>query len=267
MGTELFVRGLGTCDLPERWVEDRPDDIAAVHAAHAAAGAGLVLTCTFNLAAAALAGEGRARVEAIANAAVALARRGAPAALVAGAVGPARPAGGDRDAATLHAEAARALASAGADLLWLETLPGLADAALAAAGARAAGLPFVLTFALRERDGHLVDDAGTDAAECLRRAAALGAAAVGLNCALPGQAVAAALARAVGHVRVPLVAKPSAGLPGRVLAPNAFAAWLGELARAGASLVGGCCGASAAHLAAARDHLVSRGYEPSRWRP
>jgi 5-methyltetrahydrofolate--homocysteine methyltransferase len=49
---------------------------------------------------------------------------------------------------------------------------------------------------------------------------------------------------------VPFVAKPSPGLPGAVTSPAAFTAALVPAIAAGARLVGGCCGASAAHVAA-----------------
>jgi 5-methyltetrahydrofolate--homocysteine methyltransferase len=58
-------------------------------------------------------------------------------------------------------------------------------------------------------------------------------------------------------VPVPVVAKPSPGLPGAVLPPAAFAAAVEPAVRAGARLVGGCCGAGPGHVAALRA-LVAR---------
>jgi 5-methyltetrahydrofolate--homocysteine methyltransferase len=75
-----------------------------------------------------------------------------------------------------------------------------------------------------------------------------GAVAVGVNCLAPGAALAALVGRLVARVPVPVVVKPSAGLPGRVLPPATFAAAVQPAIRAGARLVGGCCGAGAAHL-------------------
>ena len=83
---------------------------------------------------------------------------------------------------------------------------------------------------------------------------------MGVNCTLPGstQALGALVARCAGALGVPLVAKPSAGLPGAVASPEAFAAGALELVRAGASWVGGCCGVTAEHLAALAFALRSR---------
>src|SRR5689334_7008851 len=184
MGTELIARGLPAGAPPERWLAARPEEIAAVHAAHRAAGAEVLLTCTFNLASPRVDGEALPSVEALAAAAVALARRAAPGARVAGALGPSWPATGAAVDA-LQQRTAEALASAGCDLLWLETLPSLEEALAAGAAARATGLPWAATFAFGEASGALVDAGGRPARECLARLEQVGAAAVGANCVLP----------------------------------------------------------------------------------
>jgi len=85
----VFLRGLVWGELPERWLLERRRGGPSTRG-HAAAGAELVLSCTFNLASpkrlkdAGLA----ANVETLAETAVRLARRSAPGRLVAGAVGP-----------------------------------------------------------------------------------------------------------------------------------------------------------------------------------
>ncbi|MFL5264284.1 MAG: homocysteine S-methyltransferase family protein, partial [Anaeromyxobacteraceae bacterium] len=233
-------------------LSERPEAIAAVHAAHRAAGAQVLLTCTFSLASPRLAAEvpGVSAI-AMARAAVSLARGAGGGARVAGAFGPAWGGAPGADLERALATAGRALADAGADLLWIESQRTWPEASLAAAAARGTGLPFALTFTFRPERGALVDAEGVAAEECLALAAEAGALAVGSNCDLPGTPVAALLARASRRVAVPLVAKPSAGLPGAVVAPEAFAAWAAELSRAGAAFVGGCCGAGSEHLAAA----------------
>jgi 5-methyltetrahydrofolate--homocysteine methyltransferase len=260
MGTALIGAGLPPGALPEAWLVDRPEAIAAVHAAHAAAGAELVLSCTFNLAAPRLRASGVvASIEELARRAVALARRGAPGARVAGAVGPTLLDGApEPELRERYGEAFRALAAAGAELLWAESQWDLAEARAALAAARAAGLPAVVTFGFREQAGALAAASGEPARACLLSVAREGAAAVGANCALPGAPLATLLVDCRGEVEVPLVAKPSAGLPGQLVTPAAFAGWLAELRRAGASWVGGCCGATAEHLAAAARVLRPR---------
>jgi 5-methyltetrahydrofolate--homocysteine methyltransferase len=255
LGTALIARGLPPEALPEEWLLARPEVVRDVHAEHAAAGAGLLLTCTFNLAAPRLAARlDPVPVEALAAAAVRIAREAAPHARVAGALGPTGLAGPGRSAkvralAAGYGRAARALAAAGADLVWLETQHDRAEARLALVAARATGLEAVVTFTPSGEPPWTLTD-GTPVEEALLAMASLGASAAGVNCVAPGAALADLAAWARGALPVPFVAKPSPGLPGAVRAPEAFAADLSPALRAGAGLVGGCCGATGDHLRA-----------------
>ena len=264
MGTELFLRGLVWGELPERWLLERPDEVARVHAAHAAAGAELVLSCTFNLASpkrlkdAGLA----ANVETLAETAVRLARRSAPGALVAGAVGPTgliTPQKEEPSAETLaewYRDAGRALKGAGVDLLWAESQWSLAEARIALLAFKETGLPVAVTLSPVTSGGSLLAGSGEALGDAFHTLVEAGAAAVGINCVLPNAPVTSTLRQATG-LGVPIIAKPSAGLPGSVIEPKDFARWLVELRGAGAGWLGGCCGATPAHLAAARELLGS----------
>ncbi len=257
MGTALLDRGLEPGAVPEEWILSRPEEIAAVHAAHAAAGAKVLLTCTFNSAAPRL--EARidpARIGALCGSAERLARSASRGALVAGAVGPtglSPPYGPGAPAGLLAARYARpleALAAAGVDLLWIESQHDLAEALAALGAARAIGLPAVVTFTLQERSGRLVAPEGAHPLSWLAVVEGAGAAAAGVNCVFPGPALDAFVAAAAAQLRIPLVVKPSPGLPGSVLPPEAFARALEPTLRAGVRLAGGCCGSTAEHLRA-----------------
>jgi 5-methyltetrahydrofolate--homocysteine methyltransferase len=257
MGTALQARGLPAGALPESWLLARPEEVAAVHRAHAVAGARLLLTCTFNAAsgraAALLAGSGLRRT---CTAAVALARRESRGGLVAGALGPlalARPGGAappDDELSRPFGAAVRALVDAGADLLWLESQYDAREAAAALRATRSAGLPVVVTFTLQLRRERLLAADGTPAESLLLAAVAGGAAAVGVNCVPAGPWLTALAGWARATLPVAFVVKPSPGLPGQVLAPDRFAATVAPAVTAGAGLVGGCCGATAGHVAA-----------------
>jgi 5-methyltetrahydrofolate--homocysteine methyltransferase len=264
MGTALLARGLPPEALPEEWLVARPDEVAAVHAAHALAGAQVLLTCTFNVAAPRL--ERRldpGRVEDLCARAARLARGAAPGARVAGAVGPtglAPPLGPGAPDAVLagrYARALGALAAAGADLLWIESQHDLAEARAALRVARATGLDAVVTFGFPERGGRLTAPDGAGTLEWLRALEGDGAAAAGLNCVFPGPALDAAVEEAAPRIGIPLVLKPSPGLPGALLTPGAFAAALRPALAAGVRLVGGCCGAGAEHLRALGEVLAA----------
>ena len=260
MGTALQVMGLAPTDLPEAWLLARPEAIGEVHRAHVAAGARLLLTCTFNAAApraAGLLGGGLVRRACLAAAALArLEADGADGVLVAGALGPralARPGGPvppEAELARPFLPALQALVEGGVDLLWLETQYDQREALAALRVAVPLGLPVVLTYALHARDGRLLAADGTPAEALLREAAAAGAAAAGVNCAPAGPALTALTRWAASELLVPFVAKPSPGLPGAVLPPAPFADAVAPAIEAGARLVGGCCGATAEHVAA-----------------
>jgi 5-methyltetrahydrofolate--homocysteine methyltransferase len=265
MGTALQAEGLPPGDLPERWLLERPAAVGAVHAAHAGAGASLLLTCTFNVASRRLADAGLGKMAGrLCAAAVAVAREAAPGVRVAGAVGPlalARPGGPAPSAARLRAPFERplaALAEAGADLLWLESQYDRREAEAALAAAQAIGLPVAITFTLLERGGRWVAPDGTPGEALLVAAARAGPAgprggrvvAVGVNCVAAGASLAALAGWARATLPVPFIVKPSAGLPGAVLPPLEFARALAPAIAAGARLVGGCCGATAGHVAA-----------------
>ena len=154
-----------------------------------------------------------------------------------------------------------ALAEAGADLLAVETLMGIdeAAAALDAAGA-VCGLPVLCSFSV-EADG-TVPFGGT-ALEALLTAQELGAAAVGVNCSVGPDQLEAVVRTLAEAAAVPVIAKPNAGLPvidelGRAvytMGPRDFARHMAVLARAGASLLGGCCGSAPDYIRALAEVL------------
>ncbi|HET8539203.1 MAG TPA: homocysteine S-methyltransferase family protein [Anaeromyxobacter sp.] len=300
MGTALIARGLPQGVPPEAWLRDRPEEIARVHAAHAAAGARVLLTCTFGCASARVeAALGAAAIGSLCASAVGLARGAAPPGVrVAGALGPtglvaprapaaptsaapptsappptstrtptrtrmptptrgAPPAPSRGALEARYAVPVRALAAAGADLLWIESQWDLDEARAALAAARASGLPTVVTFAFAETGGRLHAPGGSTAEECLSAVASHGALAAGVNCVFPGPALAALAAWAKARLRVPFVAKPSPGLPGAVASPEAFGEALRPAFAAGLRIAGACCGATADHLRALAP-LVSR---------
>lgn len=262
MGTALLARGLPGGAIPERWVVERPWEVARVHAQHAAAGARILLTCTFNLARVEAA-ELQASVEEVARRAVWLARS-AHAGAVAGCAGATALSGADGRGASdgelreRFERAFRALSGAGADLLWTETHLTLREARAAVWAARRTGRPVVATAFLAHGPGGLAAIDGTPGREFLEALWRDGAAAVGVNCVEPDGALAALVARAAARVPVPLVVKPNAGLPGAPWTPWRFAEGVLRAIRAGASLAGGCCGASTDHLRSLAAMLPSR---------
>jgi 5-methyltetrahydrofolate--homocysteine methyltransferase len=268
MGTSLMAAGLPAGRPPDAWNTDEIGSIRVreVHRAHRAAGASILLTNTFGgnpIRLHMAAGEAAADATAICAAGVALARAEAAGALVAGSIGPTgallEPFGDLRveDAVAGFAVQARALAEAGVDLAWIETMSDLAEAlaALEAVRAVAPDLPVVVTLAF-EGDRTMMGVAPEEAATEL---AARGVAAVGANCGGGYAPVERAIARMHAAVpTLPLIAKANAGMPaagpdGRPVfpgTPHDAAEHARRVVAAGGSVVGGCCGSSPAHVAA-----------------
>ncbi|MBP7146847.1 MAG: homocysteine S-methyltransferase family protein [Acidobacteria bacterium] len=270
MGTMLIARGLEPGTAPESWNLSRPAVLEEIARAYREAGADIVTANTFGGSPLRLAMYGLAEHTAEINAAaVAAARRGAPGALVAADVGPTghllEPYGDAKPADVLggYERQVGALASAGIDLLLLETFTDLAEALLAlrAAHAAAPGVPVAVTLTFeRTRRGYftIMGTSVPAAAAQLERA---GADAVGSNCG-NGIDVMVEIAREFrGASALPLVFQPNAGLPqgtgpaAHPETPESMAARVPDLLEAGAIIVGGCCGTTPAHIRAFRSRL------------
>ena len=243
-----------------------PDDITAIHRAYVEAGAQVATTNTFGANARKLA---KAATVAEVYAAAARAARASGARYVAGDIGPTgallAPMGtlSFEEAYELFAEQARAAAAAGCDLIVVETMADLREAKAAVLAATAeTDLPVFVTMTFGE-DGRTF--LGTTPAIAAMTLSSLGAAAVGMNCSLGPDELAALVAEMAPHVRCPLMVQPNAGLPrvedGRTVydvTPEEFARSMEGILDAGATIVGGCCGTDPSFISALSGLLVGR---------
>jgi methionine synthase I (cobalamin-dependent) len=267
MGTALFAAGMPVGEAPEAWLltDAGAAAITEIHRSHVRAGAQLILTSTFGANPLRLVGsdiEGRSAE--VCRAAVAAARSAAgPSVIVAASLG---PTGGllvphgllDPGAVrAAYAEEVASLVAAGVDLLWVETMMDLREAVAAVDGARDAAphTPVMATMVF-SRGRTMFGDWPAAAAAAL---AEHGAAGIGANCGDgfgPVEEVIGALAAAAPGLHV--IAKANAGVPvfspdGETVYPgtaNEAAAYARRVADSGATIVGGCCGTTAAHVAA-----------------
>ena len=265
MGRELMRRGVVRDEPPESVLLTKPDAVRAVHQGHVEAGAEAIYTNTLGASRVRLgkAGLGERTAE-VNRTAVEIARSAKPG-FVLGSVGPTgellEPYG-DMDpdeALATFKEQAETLVKAKVDGIVVETFSDLKEALLAVKAARDAGAAAVLatmTFeGERQQYRTVMGTTPEQAVEALREA---GADAVGANCGgdTPGMVKVIERMRAADP-EAKLVAKPNAGAPMTVdgktvypMGPEEFAEIGAKLRDAGASLVGGCCGTTAGHIAA-----------------
>lgn len=148
----------------------------------------------------------------------------------------------------IYKEQILCLVDAGADLLVVETMMSLAETRAALIAAKeVCDLPVIATLTF-EADGRTLF--GTDAKTAAIVLESLGASAIGANCSTGPAQMESIISEMVSHTRIPVIAKPNAGLPfldenGTTcynMETEEFAEEMEVLVNAGATILGGCCG-------------------------
>ena len=279
MGTLLHTHGVEHNHCFDELNLTDPAKVADVHRQYIDAGAQIILTNTFGANRYKLHKHGLDdKTTEINRAAVALARRVVDASFkpvfVAGDVGPLGVRIAPYGRVQLHearaAFAEQILSFEGVDLIVIETMTDLYEAleAIAAAKEVAPQTPVVATMTFTRDDRTLLGDDPGKVAVALRDA---GADVVGVNCSGGPAQLIRILREMRQAVSAPgadtqagpyLWVKPNAGWPehvgGRVMyaaAPEYFRDYALEFWKAGANVIGGCCGTTPEHIAAMRKTL------------
>ena len=259
-GTMAQAAGLPPGKDPTDWNIENPEAVAGIHRAYAEAGADIVLANTFG--ASRLKYHGVHRLEDLISSAISIARSsGARVALDIGPTGRLLKPAGDLEfdaAYGAFAEMVRVGAAAGADLVFVETMGDTRELKAAVLAAKLnSSLPVFATVALDE-SGKLLTGASVECVAALLES--LGVDAYGFNCGLGPDRMLPFVERLAKISTKPVIVKPNAGMPkivdGRTVftvGPGDFAALAERLVHAGASIVGGCCGTTPAHIAAVRE--------------
>lgn len=266
MGTQLQLKGLQPGEIPELWNLRREADVRAVHEAYFQAGADAVYANTFGANPAKYHGD--APLADVIQAGIGIAKCAAANSggerFVALDVGPTgrllKPAGDfEFDAAyDAFAEQVAIGAAAGADFIAVETMGDVYELKAAVLAAKEnSSLPVIATVALGE-DGRLLTGADIECVAALLDGLRVDA--MGLNCGFGPDRMLEHVKRLAAVTTRPIVVKPNAGMPkivdGRTVftvSPEEFARDVATLVQAGASIVGGCCGTTPAHVAALRN--------------
>ena len=265
-GSNLRALGMPKGCCTEQWVLEHPEPLVTLQRAYAETGAQIIYAPTFQAQPIALKAVGLDKqTESINEALVALSRSAAPGCLIAG------------DLTTLatfcdswnpdcfdllvenYRRQIRGLIGGGADLLVGETLlyQQEAEAILTAAELEGAGAA-MYSFTMQS-DGSLFS--GADAGPILAELEGAGAAAVGFNCVAADMMTPYLVSKLRRYVKGPLVCKPNAGMPTindagiaeYAMTPEDFAAIMAQCKTNGATMLGGCCGTTPAHISALKE--------------
>ena len=269
-GTELQKKGMPAGACPEIWALENPGRMAEIHRAYGNVGSDIIYTCTF--------GGNRLKLNqygikdiAETNRRLAAMAKGAVESktLIAADIGPTghfvEPFGDlpFEEAVRIYKEQIRGLIDGGVDLLIIETMMDIQEARAALIAARELTDLFTAVTMTFEPNGRTLN--GTDPTAALITLQSLGADAVGCNCSTGPETMNTFIAAMKPYARVPLVAKPNAGLPRVVdgmtcfdMDAEAFAQQAARIADTGANLIGGCCGTTPDHIRALKKALDGR---------
>lgn len=148
----------------------------------------------------------------------------------------------------IYKEQILSMVDAGVDMLVVETMMSLAETRAALIAAKeVCDLPVIATLTF-EADGRTLF--GTDAKTAAIVLESLGASAIGANCSTGPAQMESIISDMVTHTRIPVIAKPNAGLPfldenGNTcynMEAEEFTEEMEVLVNAGATILGGCCG-------------------------
>ena len=277
MGTELQKRGFDGGDCAERWTLEHPEALLEIQRGYVAAGSQVIYAPTFGANRVKLEAHGIFnRVKDYNTRLAALSKQAAEGkAFIAGDLSPTGlflyPLGDTRfeELVEIYTEQASALEEAGVDLFVIETMMSVAECRAALLAVKSVSKKPVFVTVTCDEKGRMLS--GTDAAAALQILQGMGVDAFGLNCSTGPDKMLPTLCRLREISRVPLIAKPNAGMPettdaGTVYScvPENFAAQLEEFAAAGVMIFGGCCGTTAAHVRAVAEKAGTlRMYPPA----
>jgi len=269
LGTMLMQRGLKFGDPPETFNFSRLRDLEEIASLYLEAGAELITTNTFGASPLRLLQYALEKdTEAINRNAVDAVRRAVGNnAYVSGSVGPSgkmlKPLGNTESEAisASYRRQISALLEAGIDLVCIETMIDLKEAALAIQAARSLDprIPIMATVTFNSTPQGFFMITGASIKDAAAALEAAGADIIGSNCG-EGATQMVGIAREFRrHAQLPIAIQSNAGLPSKSESglvysenPEFVAAKAVELMKLGVQIIGGCCGTTPDHIRAIR---------------
>jgi methionine synthase I (cobalamin-dependent) len=251
----------------DTWNLTKPELVRSVADSYIEAGSRVILTNTFRANAVSLAASGfEDDCDAINRAGVKISREAAgKAALVFASMGPSGRTVANRDVPQKELEGAfsqqaRALASEGPDAVLIETMTNLEEARIAARAALETGLPVLVSFFFTREARAMQRSSQATPEQVAATLTSDGVQGIGANCGFGVREFVPLCKRLAAASPLPIWIKPSAGLPEIVegkprypVTPAEFARAGEELAGAGATFLGGCCGTTPEFIRALRE--------------
>ncbi|MCK4798776.1 MAG: homocysteine S-methyltransferase family protein [Spirochaetes bacterium] len=256
-GTQLQKRGMPKGVCPEQWVVDNPDVLIDIQREYKQSGSDVVYTCTLGATSLKLEEFGLENKAYELNKRLAQISREAMGndGYVAGDMAPTgkfiEPFGDIpfEKAVDTYKEQATGLLHGGVDFFVIETMIDIQEMRAAIIAIKeVCDLPIIACLTYSE-DGFTLT--GTDPISALITLQSLGAHAVGCNCSTGPDAMVKIIQKIKPYSKVPLIAKPNAGLPKLINGETIFDMGAEEYSKhipafldAGVNLIGGCCGTS-----------------------
>ena len=258
-GTVLQSVGLPAGSPPELWNLTAPEKIIQLHKSYIDAGCNIIKTNTFGVNAEKYPNYADIIEKALDCAKTAV--DGAEDVFVAFDMGPTgrllKPLGDMEfeEAVELFSKNARLAEKYGADLILIETMNDCFETKAAVIGAKeGSSLPIFVTNVYDER-GKLMT--GANAVAMIAMLESLGIDALGMNCSLGPDKMLDILGDFIKYASLPIIVNPNAGLPVNIdgktqynIDAEAFSEYMTEMAKMGATILGGCCGTTPDHIRA-----------------
>ena len=251
-GTEIYK--LGVKGDPALANLQHPEKVIEVHQAYAKAGADIITANTFGAYS-----HKYDNFDEMIKAAIECAIKGSGGKAVALDIGPTglqlEPYGDSEaeEVAKIFANSILAAKGTGVSLIIIETMMDLNEMELALCQAKTLELPIFATMTFNTNGRTMYGASILDMVELLEKH---NVDAVGINCSEGPEGFLQFVPKLQEATKLPIVIQPNAGLPKMVdgkptydLPPAEYAAFMSQMHKQGATILGGCCGTTPAHIA------------------